>query len=67
MSPRTAIEGLLGLTLLGFATRFRLRGAYWHWRMHTAFPGGTPRGGRSEMVRLALEYGAWSWRTRLLR
>ncbi len=67
MSLRTLIEGVLGLTTLGFATRFRLRGPYWEWRTHTAFPEGTPAGGRSEMVRLALEYGAWAWRTRRLR
>lgn len=67
MSVRTLIEGFLGLTLLGLATGFRLRGPYWQWRMHTAFPEGAPRGGRAELVRSALEYGAWSWRTRRLR
>lgn len=67
MNPRTAIEGVLGLTVLGFETRFRLRGPYWQWRTHTAFPDGAPAGGRAELVRLALEYGAWAWRTRRLR
>lgn len=67
MSPRVVIEGLLGLTALGVATRFRVRGPYWQWRTHTAFPTGTPQGGRAELVRLALEYGAWAWRTRRLR
>ncbi|MCC5823684.1 MAG: hypothetical protein LAT64_10875 [Phycisphaerales bacterium] len=68
MTPRTLIEGLLGLTALGFSTRFRVGGAYWRWRMHTAFPGGRPaEGGRMALVRLALEYGAWAWRTRRLR
>ncbi len=67
MSPRTAIEGLLGLAMLGLATRFRLRGAYWQWRLHTAFPDGAPAGGRRELVRSAIEYGAWAWRTRRLR
>lgn len=67
MNPRTLIEGVLGLFLVGWATRFRLRGRYWQWRTHTAFPKGTPEGGRPALVRLALEYGAWSWRTRRLR
>jgi hypothetical protein len=67
IGPRTAIEGLLGLFLLGLATRFRLRGPYWRWRLHTAFPDGTPRAGRASLVRQSLEYGAWSWRTRRLR
>lgn len=67
IGPRTAIEGLLGLLLLGLATRFRLRGPYWAWRTQTAFPDGTPQGGRGELIRSALEYGAWSWRTRRLR
>lgn len=67
MNPRTLIEGLLGLTSLGFATRFRLRGPYWQWRMQTAFPDGAPGAGRWEAVRLALEYGAWAWRCRRLR
>lgn len=67
MSIRTLIQGVIGLTLVGMATGFRLRGRYWHWRMHTAFPDGTPAGGRAELVRSALEYGAWAWRTRRLR
>ncbi len=67
MSPRIVVEGLLGLTALGLETRFRLRGPYWDWRRHTAFPDGIPSGGRGEMVRLALEYGAWAWRMRRLR
>ena len=67
MSIRTLIQGVIGLALLGFATRFRLRGRYWQWRTHTAFPRGVPAGGRAELIRSALEYGAWSWRTRRLR
>lgn len=67
MSPRILIEGVLGLATLGLATRFRLSGRYWDWRRHTAFPHGSPQGGRGELVRLALEYGAWAWRTRRLR
>ena len=67
MTIRTLIEGVVGLAVLGVGTRFRLRGPYWRWRMHTAFPECTPRGGRIELVRSALEYGAWSWRTRRLR
>lgn len=67
MTPRSAIEGLLGLSLVGLATRFRLNGRYWGWRTHTAFPDGNPAGGRSGLVRSALEYGAWAWRIRRLR
>lgn len=67
MTPRVVIEGLAGLALLGVATRFRLGGRYWAWRMHTAFPDGACSGGKRETARLALEYGAWSWRTRRLR
>jgi hypothetical protein len=77
VSPRTLIEGLLGLAVLGVATRFRLRGPYWRWRMHTAFPEGRPTvpgnpepgwtAQRLELARLALEYGAWAFRTGRLR
>lgn len=67
MSPRTVVQGLLGLAVLGVETRLRLRGPYWRWRLHTAFPDGSPAGGRAELVRLGLEYGAWSWRSRRLR
>jgi hypothetical protein len=67
LSPKTLIEGCLGLLSLGVATRFRLRGPYWAWRTQTAFPQGTPAGGKPQLIRLAIEYGAWSWRTRHLR
>lgn len=67
LTPRTLIEGGLGLALLGISTRFRLRGPYWVWRTQTAFPEGTPAGGKPQLIRLAIEYGAWSWRTRRLR
>lgn len=67
LTPTTLIQGCLGLLLLGFSTRFRLRGPYWAWRTQTAFPEGSPAGGRTQLIKLAIEYGAWSWRTRRLK
>lgn len=67
LTPITLIQGCLGLAVLGVSTRFRLKGPYWTWRTQTAFPEGKPAGGRAELIRLAIEYGAWSWRTRRLK
>jgi hypothetical protein len=52
---------------LGFATGFRLRGAYWRWRLETAFgtdPGRMPdaRERREAMV----DYLVWTHRMRKL-
>lgn len=53
------------LARLAWATRFRLRGAYWSWRWQTAWG---PEGGASgtkhrlsggQRLRAMLEYGAW--------
>lgn len=51
------------LLRLGFLTRFRLRGAYWQWRMDTAFGRGMPRS-RLELLRSVLDYGRWAHRMR---
>lgn len=68
MSPRFVFDALLGFLRLGIATRFRVRGPYWRWRMETAF-GLDPalRPSRARMIRLAFEYAAWTTRMRRLR
>ena len=68
MTPRVLLDACIGFLRLAIATRFRLRGAYWRWRMETAF--GTDRSkcpDRKQMVRLAIEYAAWTTRMRRLR
>lgn len=62
---RNLIPGVLGLLHLGFATRFRLRGPYWRWRLETAL--GADRAAwpsRGERFRSILAYGAWARRIR---
>jgi hypothetical protein len=58
--------GLYELARLACISRFRFKGAYWSWRMHTAFGRGYPRS-RAELVRAVLAYGRWVWRTRRAR
>ena len=68
MTPRLLLDALIGFIRLGFATRFRVRGAYWQWRHETAFgkdPDRQP--GRMETIRLAIDYAAWTTRMRRLR
>lgn len=55
--------GLWQLLRLGWVTRFRFRGAYWSWRIHTAFGRGMPAT-RGELVRSILAYGRWVHRMR---
>lgn len=60
-------RALLALARLGVQTRFRMRGAYWRWRMETAFgndPARMPP--RSERIRSIIEYGAWVHRMRAM-
>jgi hypothetical protein len=59
------IHSLLGLFHLGFATRFRVRGAYWSWRKDTAF-GNDPAKWPSAAERrhAMLDYARWAWRMR---
>lgn len=56
------LGGLCQLARLGVLTRFRFRGPYWQWRLHTAFGRGYPP--RRELVRSVLEYGRWMHRMR---
>ncbi|MEC9373598.1 MAG: hypothetical protein VYC34_07130 [Planctomycetota bacterium] len=51
------------LIRLGWITRFRFKGPYWRWRMHTAFGRGFPES-RWEMLRMLLAYGRWMHRMR---
>lgn len=63
---RSFVETLFGLyRLLGLAvcSRFRFRGPYWTWRLHTAFGRGYP-GSRWDLVRGVLAYGRWMHRMR---
>jgi hypothetical protein len=63
-----AFRGAWNLFLLGLATRFRLRGKYWSWRMETAFGADRSRWPSArERRRAALEYGAWVGQMRRLR
>lgn len=56
------IGGLYELARLAVMSRFRFGGAYWTWRLYTAFGKGYPS--RSELVRGVLAYGRWAYRTR---
>ena len=61
------LSGAWNLFLLGWKTRFRLRGRYWSWRMETAFgtdPARMPPA--AERRRAALAYGAWVGRMRAM-
>lgn len=57
------LGGLYELARLGVLSRFRFKGPYWQWRLHTAFGRGVPQS-RGEMVRAVLAYGSWIYRTR---
>lgn len=62
---RNLIPGILGLLHLGFATRFRIRGPYWRWRMETALGADrTAWPSRGDRFRSILAYGAWARRIR---
>ncbi len=54
------IGGIRQLVLLGFKTRFRLRGKYWRWRYETAF-GSDPDKytTRRQRFHAMLDYGRW--------
>lgn len=57
------LGGLYELARLGVITGFRFRGAYWDWRLHTAFGRGYPAS-RAELVRSVLAYARWVHRMR---
>ena len=61
------IGALWVLLTLFVRSRGRIRGAYWRWRLSTAFPDGAHPKGKGATVRSALEYAAWAWRIRRLR
>ncbi|MCC6322171.1 MAG: hypothetical protein IT438_12130 [Phycisphaerales bacterium] len=54
------------LARLAVLTRFRFGGAYWAWRMQTAFGRGKPAS-RWAMMSSILDYGRWMHRTRRMR
>jgi hypothetical protein len=57
------LAALYELVRLGVLSGFRFRGAYWQWRLHTAFGRGYPSS-RRELVRAVLAYGRWIHRMR---
>lgn len=57
------LGGLYQLARLAVISRFRFRGPYWSWRLHTAFGRGTPAS-RWELVCAVLAYGRWMHRMR---
>lgn len=57
------LGGLWQLLRLAALSRFRFRGPYWQWRLHTAFGRGYPAS-RRELVRSILDYGRWIHRLR---
>lgn len=57
------LGGLCELARLAIITRFRFRGDYWSWRLHTAFGRGYPAS-RLELIRAVLAYGRWVFRMR---
>ncbi len=59
----TLLGGLWQLFRLAAISGFRLRGAYWTWRLHTAFGAGYPASTR-ELVKSMIEYGCWVHRMR---
>lgn len=57
------LGGLCELARLAILSRFRFAGAYWQWRLHTAFGRGYPSS-RAELARSVLDYGRWVYRAR---
>lgn len=62
-----AILGCIGaiyeLGRLAVISRFRFGGAYWRWRLETAFGQGYPAS-RWELIKAVLAYGRWAHRMR---
>ncbi|MBM4110274.1 MAG: hypothetical protein FJ254_02805 [Phycisphaerae bacterium] len=64
------LRAVIALVRLGFATRFRLGGAYWSWRRETAFGCDAARWPSAAQRRRAMiEYAEWvaSMRTLIKR
>lgn len=60
------LGALYELARLFVVTRGRMRGAYWTWRLHTAFGRGYPAS-KTETLKSVLDYGRWVYRMRRLR
>lgn len=50
------------LARLAVISKFRFKGPYWHWRLHTAF--GLNHPGRAEMAHSVWAYARWVHRMR---
>jgi hypothetical protein len=59
-----SLLGLYELLRLACLFRFRFGGAYWQWRLHTAFGRGYPA--RGELLRAGLTYARWMHKMRRL-
>jgi hypothetical protein len=62
------LGGLWELLLLGFKTRFSFSGAYWRWRIETAFgsdPNRWPP--RRQRLHATLDYARWVYRMKRMR
>lgn len=57
------LGGLYELARLAVISKFRFKGDYWSWRLHTAFGRGYPAS-RWETIRAVLAYGRWVYRVR---
>lgn len=62
MKVLETLGGVWELFRLGCRTKFRFSGAYWDWRLHTAFGRGYPP--KRETRRAVLDYGRWMHRMR---
>ncbi len=60
------LGGIFELLRLGVLTRFRFRGEYWRWRLHTAFGAAGP-GSCREGFAAIMDYGRWVYRIRRTR
>lgn len=56
------LGGLYELIRLAALSRFRLRGPYWRWRLHTAFGSEPPPA--TQRLRAILAYARWVRRMR---
>ena len=60
------LGALYELARLAVVSRGRFRGAYWSWRLHTAFGRGYPAT-RTETLKSIFDYGRWVYRMRRMR
>lgn len=57
------LGGAWALALLALRSGLRFKGAYWTWRMQTAFGRGMPES-RAELLKGLVEYARWMHRVR---